>query len=211
MKIEASFGWHVWKTWDELTDEQKKQAAKVWENERANDYWLMENSNDEWMASLQALADALGVKLSNWSIGMYSYSYIRLNRLEVVDNDDDMSIARRLAWLENNLYAPLRIPWKGHKRKVVARYGRYYRPGLIPPCPLTGVCYDEDLLDALRKGVLDGMSITDSFKGLADVMRYGLESEYEYLTSEECLHEQADWHEYYIDEEGEVTEYRQTL
>ena len=137
---------------------------------------------DEVMESLKAIFDKSGIKLVDWSIGAWNPSWISFDLDESIGN---LSGARAIAWLENNLLSYLRIPWRGERRLRLRKYGKYYRPGMIEPCPFTGVCFDEDFLESLYKDIVDGMCIQDSYSDLADVACKLLENEYENVTSEE--------------------------
>lgn len=126
---------------------------------------------------------------------------------------------RAIAWLENNLFGALRVrpnmrvdDWSKFARdpktgildtRKLDKTARYYRPangklhrregrmGEIPPCPLTGVCFDEDYLEHLRKAVCSGDTLKDAFQGLADVYARLMEAEIEYQMTEEYFIESA--------------------
>lgn len=143
----------------------------------------------EIMDSLKATFKAAGIRLTDWEIGPDSYSYVRF----AMDSDvRDLSGPRAMAWLENNLLGDLRIPFSGSKRWELAKYGQYYRPGMIKPCPFTGVCFDEDMLESLQRDIKAGESLGDAFSYLATVASKAMESEVRYLQSEEYFLEQSD-------------------
>lgn len=156
--------------------------------------WFQDEYNDEvpWtgeiMDSLKAVIKASGLRLLDWSIGAYSYSDISVE----MDSDvEELSGNRALAWLENNLLSNLRE----HRTFVnrVKKYEHWHdftRYGAIPSCPLTGVCFDEDFIDALLKSVKDGDTLKDAYNSLADVARKLFESEIEAANSEENFLEQ---------------------
>ena len=137
---------------------------------------------DEVMDSFKEVFKHSGIILKDWSIGAWHYSHVYFDLDEDIGN---LSGARAFAWLENNLLSSLRIPWYGEKRKNLRKYGRYYRPGMIEPCPFTGCGFDEDFLESLYNNIKSGMCIQDSYSDLADVARKLLENEYENVTSEE--------------------------
>lgn len=130
-----------------------------------------------------------GIKLEDYSIGMYCHSSVRVS----FDHEKVASLsgARAFSWLENNLLAFLRIPFEGSERWKVAKYGKYYRPGMVPPCPLTGYCFDDTLIDCLVKSLKRGATLKDAFEGLADCVRKELEGEYEFETQESSFREFA--------------------
>lgn len=183
--------------YSELSDKAK---------EKARDWFIRDTDSDNYPAdeicdSLKALFKACsGVKLTDWSIGGYSPSYVRVS----FDHDAvaDFTGSRALAWLENNLLQDLRLPYRGPKRWQFARYGASYRPRMIKPCPFTGVYYDEDFLDELRQDVTKGIALGDAFKSLADRARRLIEAEYDYRRTEEHVSEMMEVNEYTFDENG---------
>ena len=145
----------------------------------------------ETIESLKALIKAIdGVELVDWRLGTEEHrNFIRLK----FDNDDvrHLSGSRAMAWLENNLLTNLRIPFKGKRRWDVAKYGKPYRPGKIEPCPFTGYCVDDDLLDVLTENIVDnGMCVEDALHDLAREVGSILYNEWEWILSEEAFLEQ---------------------
>lgn len=179
----------------ELPTEKAKNRARDWFLE------CDEISTEEVLESLKALfKNCSGVKLTDWSIGTYSPSYLKVTFAQ--DGAEDLKGARAFAWLENNLLAGVRIPWTGQKRRELAQYGVWYRPGLVKPCPFTGVCFDDDFLDALRASLKAGDTLKDAFEDLARHAQKLLEAEYEYHQSEEYVSEMMEANEYEFDEDG---------
>lgn len=119
------------------------------------------------------------------------------------DDPPRISGARRcMAWLENNILEPLRIPWHGPQRWQVAKYGAGYRPGQIKPCPWTGVCFDEDLLDEMRDLAREGTSPQEWRRTLCDAAERMFDREVEDQCSIGYFIEHADANEYEFDENG---------
>lgn len=170
--------------------------------ETALEHFRNDNNNipwtDEIMDSLKALFKATnGVYLRDWSIDAYGYSYVRVEFNQ--DEAGDLTGNRALAWLENNLLGDLRIPFQGKKRWNLSQYGQYYRAGMIEPCPLTGICFDEDYIESLFKSIKAGDTIKEAFENLANVASNLFQAEIEYQNSEENFLEQ----ELYFTKEGE--------
>lgn len=142
------------------------------------------------------------IKLKDFSIGIYTRPMVRV----VFDRDEaaDLTGARAFAWLENNLLASLRIPFDGERRKEVMKYGADYRPGMIEPCPLTGYCFDDTLLEALQKSIKDGDTLKEAFENLGVVVTRELESEYEYEISEKGFREIAELNDYRFLDDGRI-------
>lgn len=183
------------------------------ENMREDTYRM-----DEIMDSLKGLFDAAGVKMSDWEIGAYSYSHLRADFTQ--EEAGELDGARAFAWLENNLFGPLRAPWglpklkkgaalpEGFTRGWIAPskeypHGcvtaddknpvtRWTRPGAMRECPFTGVCYDMDFVDALVKAIKGGDTLRDAFASLADEARRLIEAEDEYEQEEASFLDAAD-------------------
>ena len=170
--------------------------------ERALENWRASVQEDpSWVSeivdSFKAVFKAAGLTLKNYSIGGHGTGCT----VESFDAED-LSGPRAWAWLENNLLDRLRIPWSGKGRWKNAKYGRDYRPGMIPPCPLTGYCFDDDLLDDLRDSIRGGMTIKDAFRALADKAAKLIEEEMEAQCSEDYFLDHADANGYEYDENG---------
>jgi hypothetical protein len=143
---------------------------------------------DEIMDSLKALFKASGIALRDWSIGAYSYSYVKFDMEEGVQ---ELSGSRALAWLENNLFSDLR-----ERRRFINRVKKYEKWhdftkfGEIPSCPLTSICFDEDFIESLVKDIKAGDSLKEAYENLASVASKLFEAEYDYQNSEENFLEQ---------------------
>lgn len=189
----------------ELKDQFPEAFERALENYR--------NSNDdipwqdETIDSLKALLRAAGITLKDWSLGAYdrgNFIKIQFSNHDSRYETEELNGARAIAWLENNLYGQFRIPWKGEKRDSVRKYGTYYRPGLIHPCPFTGYCADESYIEALNKAVRSGDTLKEAFESLADVCMRLLEEESEAQDSEECFIETAECNEWQFEENGSL-------
>jgi hypothetical protein len=112
-----------------------------------------------------------------------------------------------MAWLENNLLAGLRIPYKGAERRKLAQYGAAYRSGMIKPCPFTGMCYDENMIKGVVKAVRAGYTLGDCFRWLAGEATRLIEAEYEYANSDEYIAEHLDVNDWQFLENGKAVKY----
>ena len=153
--------------------------------------------------SLKGLFEAAGVKLKNYNLGA---SWNRGNNIDAIFSQDEageLTGARAFAWIENNILAPLRIPWTGARRWKMARHNlayvscgncRPYSAGLVPPCPFTGYCADESFIDGLLKAVRSGDTLKEAFEGLTSTYATLIEEEMEQERSEETFLDRAsDW------------------
>ena len=194
---------------------------KVCDRERT---FASEFYSDDIAASFKALFDALsGVRLKDWCFS----SYGRDNRCRVEFSQDEageLSGKRAASWFENNLFAGLRaVPGIGtYKTGGVShhftdwgkesaakhfggkRYSRHNAVGQVPECPLTGMCYDETLLNAIREGIRNGETVREILESMADTCGEMLESEEEYAGSPAAVIETADANGWEFTEEGEI-------
>lgn len=179
-------------TFNELSPEAKARAMKRLPEPDCH-YTL-----EECMDSLKALCEVAGVTLEDWSLGPYAYSHIRV----IFPGDEGregLKGPRALAWIENNIFGKLRHPWTPAtvppSEKWASIHGRYSRrytkPEHVPACPLTGVCFDEDLLDVFRDRDLD-ITLKERFESLAGVIARICEAEMEYQSTDEAREELAE-------------------
>lgn len=170
--------------------------------EKAHDWFRSTNDEIPWQReiidSLKAVFKASNLDLRDYEISAFSHSWLQFD----CDSDvADLSGNRALAWLENNLLASLRIKFqpfgrvdKEHQwvstRATLSKYGQFYRAGMVPPCPFTGVCFDEDYLESLRNDIKSGSTIKEAYKNLAHVAGKLFEAEIEQQNSEENFLEQ---------------------
>lgn len=182
---------------EELSDKAKEKARNWYRDGISQDMpWM-----DETVQSLKAVFKASGITIKDWSLGAYNQNnFVRFD----MGDAESLTGKRALAWLENNLFNGLRIgdmKWK-EKRKEYLGYGDAYRPGKVPPCPLTGYCADDDFLDYLKKSVKSGDTLKEAFQGLADECGKLLEAEYEHQTSDEAVDESIEINGYEFTEDG---------
>ena len=162
----------------------------------------------EIFESLKGLYDAAGVRMKKYSLGICN----RSNGITAEFSGDyseetaDLCGKRAMAWLENNLLSSLRIPWKGERRDEVRKYGKYYRPGMVKPCPFTGYCADDSFLESLLRDIRKGDTLREAFESLADEYVKLLESEDENQRSEEYFLDRCDCDDATFDEDGERLE-----
>lgn len=183
--------------YDELSAGAKSRARDWYREASASDNYVL----DEMMDSLKALFKAANIKIKDWSVGAYNRNnYVSFD----MGDAGELTGARALAWLENNLLDGLRITRAEFmaKRRDYLKYGDSYRVGKIKPCPFTGVCYDDDLLDSLRADVKSGDTLKDAFSNLADKVGRMNEDALEYQNKDEQVAEMIEANEYEFTEDG---------
>lgn len=181
-------------TFDELSPEAQSRAL------RSLPYDDCEWTSSECVDSLRAFAEKVsrscGVSLKDWSIGDSQRSF---TKWDIEDATRELSGPRSLAWIENNIFAPIRAPWqpatKPINEKWAGVHGRYSRrydkPGEVKCCPYTGVCFDEDILDAFRDKDLS-LTIGERFASIGDRLSRVIEADIEHANSEEGRREYAE-------------------
>jgi len=114
-------------------------------------------------------------------------------------------VRRCMAWVENNIIGPLRIPYvKVSKRKDTMKYGAGYRPGMVKPCPFTGYCWDESLLDFVVRMAREGKSPDDIKRWVSQEAERLWEADVEFQASEESFLDSADANEWEYTESGRM-------
>lgn len=185
---------------EELDKETKQKAIDIIKEQRQQESapW-----SDEVMDSLKAVFEKCnGIRLKDWSIGSYDRSYIRIE----FDNGiaGELMGKRAIAWLENNFLSNLRIGYNDLRRAEYRKYGSSYYAGQIKPCPLTGVCFDDDFINGLREDIEGGMTLNDAFHGLANTAQRMIENEEEYYTSDESIKEYIHSNDFNFLENGKI-------
>lgn len=114
----------------------------------------------------------------------------------------DLSGPRAHSWLENHCLNRLRIPYGLHALKTLRRYRGGYGAGCVKPCPFTGMCFDDDILDTFVNSIKDGRTVEDSLRAtlkktfdLLEVARYD-------TASEEYFMDTADANDWEFTEDG---------
>ena len=147
---------------------------------------------DEILQSLKGLCNQAGIDIKDYSIGDRG-SYIKYGDIPEIQG------SRALTWIENNIIEPNRLSWTDPKRfKPGMHYG--YRAGVMKDYPFTGVCYDQDFLDALIESVISGDDLETAFESLADTANKLIENETS-TESFDCANEGM-----YIDEYGRIVD-----
>jgi len=147
-------------TFDELSDSAKEKAIENWRNSETEYAW-----SAEWMDSLREFCRVTGIELRDWSIGPYSYSYIKTEYRPSYDfENEDIKGWRLRTWLIDN-WLPLFATGKYYStsKQVDGKYYYKSRHSNImiehDNAPLTGFMGDTDLIAPVldfinRKGEL---------------------------------------------------------
>lgn len=168
---------------NELSEEAQKTALEKF---RDGNYFEINLGIDDIIQSLTGLFNACNdISIIDWSLGE-SNSYIDVSFKE--DMVENFTGRRALAWVENNLYHNIRIPYENRKERAKFRkYGKDYYPGKIKPCPFTGMYYDIDFLNDLDQSIKHGLDLKTSFEGLATIAQKLINQLIEYFTSDQYI------------------------
>lgn len=138
----------------------------------------------EMVDSLKEIVHFAGGRLDDYSIGPYN----RGNKIRVSFDGyvEDLRGPRALSWYDGALIDPMRIPW-GIESRIHRKKAKYkYFPWEFPPCPFTGVFFDDVILEALKTAFIRGESVKYAFQSdVLHTMVKLVEDEQEYYTSED--------------------------
>lgn len=132
------------------------------------------------MDSLKAIAEALGLRLTDWCIGAYN----RNNRASVnSDESGNRATARFVRCLIEHGY---------ERKKTFAAMLPVGTGSFIGVCGFTGLCFDEDMCETILESLLDGETMSKAFDRAADEAMRICEIDLEYRQSNESILERLD-------------------
>lgn len=165
-------------TFGELTDKAKERAI---DSARSRGWGDGDAWDSEWRGALSGAADALGFTVKDWSVGTCSHSYCTID----FDTEAaDLSGVRAWKYLQNNGVGI----------------------AIMDPCPFTGFCGDEALLDPLRAFLLkpDDTNLLGLFQKCVDSWVSAWVSDMEYESSDEAITESIEANEVEFHENGRI-------
>jgi hypothetical protein len=149
----------------------------------------------ECIDSLKKLADALCVTLSDWSIGPYNRGNRCSLRQSFLGDDEIDTLSDTGEKVEEWFWECLRP--KGYTPDQL-KDGKF--PGI---CGLSGVCFDDDVIEAVLDAIRSGETLSRGFDWAADRIMRICEDDLEYRISEAGILEYLDQDEERYTEEGE--------
>jgi hypothetical protein len=160
----------------ELAPEAQDKAIAHLITQAENDSELVTHQAEEMAESLKSLASFLGYPITDWSIGPYCQGcFAKCNAPDDLTPEDVAEIMESLA---SKGYT------QAERDPETARW-----PGV---CGFTGVCYDDDMVETVVEEIEQSGNLRQGVNTCADTIRQILESECEYLTSEEAIRETID-------------------
>jgi len=169
----------------ELSNEAMERAFDKWLN-RDFEFW----PSNEIIKSIERGLEFFGFSLKNYSI-----DFSNANRSSYVISEPGVSelFGVRLWKYINNNYLT-----------YISKYDKETKNTLDGDCPFTGVCYDEDFLDPVRKFMKkpDNLSFSDLMESAVHSVLVSAENEYDYMQSDEYFIEEAEANEYTFLENG---------
>jgi hypothetical protein len=181
----------------ELSEDAQRRAIERYRDRNYEIHW-----QEELIDSFSAVYAAMNVKLKDYSLGLHSYSYVKI---DLEDSIANLSGARALGWIENNLLAGLRMTRHEYmkNRKNNFQYG--YRIGKIKECPFTGTCFDMDFLDCITKELKSGDTLGEVLKRrLPEKYVELLQAEYDDQNSDEYISDTLIANEYEFTAAGDL-------
>lgn len=187
----------------ELSD-RARDRVRDW---ATGDSW---DRGDQYLASLRALAEHFGGKLTNWNIdwsGNYSHSTAEFEMPEDYQFIPDMSSAEgENGDLDEGAVAALR---QQEIRRRLAELGDYDPDTLRGrgDCALTGWCYDESAIEGFRRAFFEGETdlgalMEQAFRSLLKDAR----NNFEYDHSDRGVAESCEVNDYWFDEDGRLAD-----
>ena len=202
----------------ELSEKAKETAIENWRANNSGDYWFLDEAN----ATFEKFAKIFPIE---WEEIDYEQPYRNRYRVAASDEVKALSGIRLMTYLWNNykndLFKGKYYPVKSNKRifhKRVTSQELKNRPGhffnayhsaviLDHSCVLTGVCYDEDILQPIYE-YLEKPNNRIDFEDLLDdcinSLCHSVQSEIEYRNSEEAIIETMEANDYDFTENGKL-------
>lgn len=165
--------------------------------------WGWDRSS-EYLASLKALAEHFGGRLTNWEIeGDWSGGRVQFNMPEIGDLLSDTSETEdEDGYIDEERLEALHRVDVQHRLDRLEDYDSKTLEGR-GTCALTGWCYDEYAIDGFRKAFFGGENDLDKLMHAAfRSLRAVAKKDFEYEHSDEGLSDTAEANEWWFDEDG---------
>jgi hypothetical protein len=188
--------------YNELSEDAKEVAYQNWLNHSGDNDFNTDMSWNEIFESFKILMNDLNLNVDDWSVSYCGYGrdYIHFS----TSNDEILEFTNRraFAYVENNLLSKYRVSYSEYNqnRKQYKSYG--YRPNHVKDCPLTGMCYDDDLIKTLLESLKKGNFLNTAIESVIEKAIKMIHETYEYYSSKEFFAENNENNEVYFLENG---------
>jgi hypothetical protein len=198
-------------SFEELSEEAKEKAINEYREVSETDGFHYLTS--EAMATIEKGLNQFNCSLENWSIDFQDANRSEFKVGINIDNEQsvlDFKPVRLRTWLLNNFYSNFyaRKPQGVYKQRGEAKKWAYSRYSKIikkeTDCPFTGVCYDYNFLDGLRKFLIkpDRSDFKELMQDAVFNVIRSVESEIQYKLSDKGIEEEIKNNEYTFEEDG---------
>ena len=177
----------------ELSDDAKRKAL---DNFEAYTYFIYDDAHD----TVKKFCDEFYIRTG-------SRSWLDYSSNKFDDPINGLSGVRLRTWLLNNY---------GHLFTQGKPYGEWIKPGTYQrrskvifqqnECPLTGVCYDEDILHPIREFIKkpDSRTLPDLLEEGFETLRKSVEKEVDYRHSDKGKEDEIEQNDYDFTEDGSM-------
>jgi len=171
--------------YESLSDEAKENAYKEWSSSSQSEYGWYREAED----TMDAFCDLFNIRITNYNIGAYQRSFINfelINDNYNYDIDFDNIKGVRLWKYLYNILSKEKTKY-GNGRIIDKKYKTYTkndktrtskiiceRVSDITNCPLTGVCFDCWIMDAIEEYLFPGTHKNIKFDKKSDVTLYDI-------------------------------------
>lgn len=187
----------------ELSEKAKEKAHENYVY--SDSFWFYDN---ELRATLDRFCEIFNVKMKSWEYDAYNYYY----DFDVMISDKQSELCDiRLSKFISNNYSQYLFKGKYYWKTFKSSSGKVYtksrrsKSNFESCCPLTGVCWDEDILAPIHE-CLDYKHYFQSYKDLIDSCLdsffHAAMEEYKYQQSIEFFAEMCDANDWEFDENG---------
>ena len=156
--------------YEELSEDAQKTARETIYEQKANDPYVMECYYQEMKDSMEAIADACSLKTVDYSYGVYCQNY----KWHVERYDYQTQYLRGNKALAYFLRVLIDAKYPRPKKFSEMKFDGV--------CGFSGMCYDENICEAIWESLLDGNTIRQAFDDAAGASCRVLDKEFEYIT-----------------------------
>jgi tRNA G26 N,N-dimethylase Trm1 len=190
--------------YSELSEESKEVAYQNWLNHSGDNDFHTDFRWSEIFQSFKILMNDLNLNVDNWSVSYGGYGHDYINWSTCNDNIKEFRGKRAFAYVENNLLSKYRVSYSKYNQNIKQYRSYGYKPNHVECCPLTGVCYDETLIETLLENLKEGYTLNFAVNKVCRKVIKIIHEEYKYFSSKEFFIENCDNNDVYFLENGQI-------